>query len=230
MPEERPDGDEMKLVLVAGGSCDPLWLKKELTPLLCSGWKCMGIDAGVLKLLSAGFRPDHVIGDFDSVTPEEREKILTDYPEQTVLRPEKDDTDMEAALRLAVQFQVEEILICGAIGSRMDHTLANLRLLDIPFQAGIPAVLLDPCNRIRLIREELHIRRSEQYGRYVSLLPFDGPVGGLSLYGFKYTLEDAELVHATSLGISNEIVAEEGVIRLRSGRLLVIESQDQTGF
>ena len=72
----------MKLVLVAGGSCEPDWLKEKAAPLLKKDteWQCMGIDAGTLTLLKAGIRPDYVIGDFDSVTPEEREMILRDFP------------------------------------------------------------------------------------------------------------------------------------------------------
>ena len=218
----------MKLIIVAGGSCEPDWLKENTAPLVkkASVWKCMGVDAGTLTLLKAGLRPDFVIGDFDSVTPKERERILKDFPQQTVLQPEKDDTDTEAALRLAVQLQAEEIRIFGASGSRLDHTLANLRLLDIPFQAGIPATMENPNNRIRLMSGELHISKKEQYGRYVSLLPFDGRVRGLTLTGFQYPLVDGEIPFATSLGISNEITGEEGVIRLREGRLLVMETCD----
>ena len=220
----------MKWILAAGGSIDQIWFGKELEQIRkdASGqWKYMGIDAGVRTLLDAGIKPDYVIGDFDSVTPEEKESYLMHFAEKTVLDPVKDDTDMEAALRLAVSMGAEEIRIYGATGSRMDHTLTNMRLLAIPMEAGIPAVIMDPNNRITLISKETELKREKQYGRYISLLPFEGPVKGITLKGFKYPLEEGTLSYTGSLGVSNEITEEIGQIIFEEGRLFMMETKDE---
>ena len=219
----------MKWILVAGGSCDSQWLKRELDEIFekeSGKWACMGIDSGTLRLLQAGYTPQHVTGDFDSVTPGEKEKILDAFPEKTLLNPVKDDTDTEAAIRLAVSMGAEEIRLYGASGSRLDHTIANIRLLAAAEEAGIPAMIVDPCNRIRLISGDTVIERRSQYGRYISLIPFDGPVSGLTLKGFRYGMDGGELAFVSSLGISNEITDKTGKISFTEGKLLLMETKD----
>ena len=114
----------------------------------------------------------------------------------------------------------------GATGSRMDHMLANLGLLYLCLQAGIPAELVNATNRIRLIRDTVTLRKDTQFGTYVSLLPYTERVTGITLTGFQYPLQDAELSLGLSRGVSNEIAAETATIQIRSGALLVIESRD----
>ena len=217
----------MKLILVAGGNVETGWLTEQLKRQYARGAvKLLGVDAGVLQIEQTGYIPDQLIGDFDSVSESDRLRILDRYKEKRVLNPVKDDTDMEAALHLAVAMRPEEILILGGIGSRMDHTMTNIRLLAIPDQAGIPAVILDPHNRIRRIESGTMIRKEEQYGKYISLMAVSEEVRGLTLKGFKYSLTDGTLPAETSLGISNEIIDDQGMISFTGGRVLLLETKD----
>ena len=219
----------MKLILVAGGNVETGWLTELLDREFRNApgqVKLLGVDAGVLYIERAGYVPDQVIGDFDSVSDPDRIRILNSYKEKRVLNPVKDDTDMEAALRLAVTMKPEELLMLGAVGTRLDHTMTNIRLLAIPEEAGVPAVILDPHNRIRRIESGTVIRREEQYGKYISLMAVSGEVMGLTLTGFKYTLTDGMLPAETSLGISNEITDEFGKISFTGGKLLLLETKD----
>ena len=75
-------------------------------------------------------------------------------------------------------------------------------------------------------REGITISRKEQYGDYISLLPFTPQVTGITLTGMKYPLTDYTMVCYTTIGISNEIVAEEGKISLKDGILLMFETKD----
>ncbi len=233
------ENDRMTLIIVAGGSCEPGVLAEQISRIERGGEredtlpeekdrKCLllGLDAGVLTLEAAGFPPDHVLGDFDSVSTEERSRILSSYPQQTVLDPVKDDTDLEAALRWAMKKRPKEILIFGATGSRMDHTMANLQLLSLAEAAGVPAVILDPGNRIRMIRGTVNIDREKQYGRYISLIPVDGELKGVTLTGVKYPLQEAVIPFGLSLGVSNEITADRAEIRIREGRAFLMETRD----
>ena len=86
--------------------------------------------------------------------------------------------------------------------------------------------ILDANNRIRMIDGSLTIRRDEQYGNFVSLIPYMGDVTGVTLTGFRYPLQDYTMGGFNSLGISNEIVEDEGQIDLKAGYLLVFESRD----
>ena len=85
---------------------------------------------------------------------------------------------------------------------------------------------MDANNRIHLIDHPLVIRKDSQYGKYVSLIPYTEQVSGLTLQGFKYSLENAVLHGFCSLGVSNEIVDEEAAISFTQGILIVIESCD----
>jgi thiamine pyrophosphokinase len=219
----------MKLIMVAGGTLNEEWFSRMI-PENASGenenYKFMGIDAGAIRLIRMGIKPDYVLGDFDSVSSEETAEILGCGAEKRVLNPIKDETDLEAALRWAVDISPDSIMIFGATGGRMDHTLANLQLLSIPLKANIPAMILDPGNRIRRIRGSVMLRREEQYGKYISLIPVGGEVKGLFLSGFKYSGSEISLPGNSSLGISNELTEDVGEIWFESGELLLIEARD----
>lgn len=171
--------------------------------------------------------PDLIIGDFDSVDS----KSLQYFKGQTSVRivelsPMKDDTDTEAAIRYAISVGAEKITILGATGCRLDHVLGNVELLGIGLGVGVAIELVDAKNRIRMIDRGIKLKRKEQHGTYVSLLPYTERVEHLTLKGFKYPLEDAMLNGFCTLGVSNEIVAEEAEIVFDGGILLVIESRD----
>jgi thiamine pyrophosphokinase len=142
------------------------------------------------------------------------------------LIPEKDDTDTEFAIREAIRRGADDITIVGGTGTRLDHVLGNVWLLGIGLEEGVSLQLLDEHNRIRLIDSPMILSREEQYGTYISLIPFSGEVRGVTLRGLKYPLNDYTLGGFCSLGISNEIVAEEAYIGFTAGLLLVIESKD----
>ena len=77
-----------------------------------------------------------------------------------------------------------------------------------------------------MIDKTLKLEKVNQFGKFVSLLPFAGAVRGVTLKGFKYPLENHTMLAFSSLGISNEIVDEEAEILLEEGVLVVIEARD----
>lgn len=184
-------------------------------------------DSGIEFFYRHGWRPDILVGDFDSAD----EKITAHYRlkkeiEIREFQPEKDDTDTEIAVKLAIERGAQEVHLLGASGSRLDHTMANIALLGLCMEQKIPAYLVNERNRIRLVREETVLKKAQQYGEYVSLLPFAGEVRGLTLAGFKYPVSDFTMETFRSRGISNEITGEEAVISMKSGTLLVVEAKD----
>lgn len=139
---------------------------------------------------------------------------------------EKDESDTEIALKFAISEKAEMIDLLGATGSRLDHTLASIDLLRLTLLEGIDCRIIDGHNRIRMTGSEIVIPRNLQYGHYVSVLAWTDQAAGLSLEGMKYPFEDGFLYKGSSLGCSNEILADEGRISLREGLVLVIESRD----
>lgn len=181
-----------------------------------------------------------IVGDYDSVEPENLDAYKKKSGLQILQYPaEKNYTDSHLALYEAIKAGAEEVTILGATGTRLDHVLANLGLLQICMEKGIPAELTDKNNRIHMINKEMHIMRETQFGSYVSLIPYTDLVTGVTLRGMKYPLRDFTFhtgIHweeqmmltdnGVSRGISNEIEADEAEITIEAGAILVIESMD----
>lgn len=218
-------GKNMKTLIVAGGDINLERLKEYGEKY--KKQNIIAVDKGLERLSRLNIIPTHVVGDFDSVSNE----ILKQYQSNSKInfhkyRPEKDNTDTDIAMKLAIQLNSESITIIGALGKRMDHSLANIHILKYALEAKIPCQIIDDHNRIYLIEDKHTLYKNETYGKYISLIPLTSIVEGITLDGFKYLLNNASLPIGLSLGISNEIVKEVASIRLKTGILIVIESRD----
>ena len=140
-------------------------------------------------------------------------------------RPRRSWWIITGARRAALELGSTEIVILGGTGSRVDHVLGNIQSMMLAKKKGVLCELLDEHNRIRLIDEETVIAREEQYGDYVSLIPLTTEVTGVTLTGFKYPLRDHTFTSTGSagLGVSNEILAAEGRIQMKTGVFILIE-------
>ena len=184
-------------------------------------------DSGIHFFAATGRLPDEVLGDFDSADQTEVRRF-EQHPQIRFHQfcPEKDATDTELALELALERGSDEIHILGGSGTRLDHLLGTIHLLGLALEQGVPCYLVDEHNRLRLIREKTVLRRADQYGDFVSLIPLTTRAEGVTLTGFKYPLKDYQMDTFHSIGISNEIISEEAVIELKSVILVLAETRD----
>ncbi len=213
------------VVIVSGGKIEDSFATKWITEQKPD--EIIAVDSGMEYFRRTGRKPDLILGDFDSVSEEtfayfEKQEGIT----WKRLNPVKDDTDTEFAIRYAIEEGAEQIVLLGATGSRLDHVLGNIELLGIGLETGVEIFLVDTHNRIRMIKSGIQLKKEEQFGKYVSLIPYSGEVKHLYLKGFKYPLEDAVLKGFCSLGVSNEITADVAEISFEEGILLVVESKD----
>lgn len=182
-------------------------------------------DSGGSFLFSKDQTPDMIIGDLDSIEAEavshfsEREIKLVKAP------AEKDETDTELAVNYVIENRFEEVVLLGATGTRLDHTLGNISLLNKLASHGIRARIVDSHNEITIVEKYHELKLDSEY-KYVSILPYGGDVKGITLEGFKYRLEKAEIKRDAVIGISNEITEEKSRIWIEEGRVLVIRSRD----
>lgn len=167
------------------------------------------------------FKPDLVIGDFDSSEKPDFENVL-------VLPSEKDMTDSEAALDYAVAHGFKRIVIIGGLGGRLDHTLGNIAILakycDTP---GIEVFIKDYQNLAFMKSAGTFRLANDTEYKYVGLIGYGGSISSLTLRGFKYELENHPLSDENTLGVSNEIIADYGEIEIKAGRLLVVMTRDK---
>ena len=141
--------------------------------------KIIAVDAGLEAVKTLGLEPDMIVGDFDTEKPE----VLAYYRRMEHIvwdthQPEKDETDTELALLKAQATGCSEVVVLGATGGRMDHTLGNIHLLFPCLQKGMEAYILDSQNRIYLIDKERTFNRREIWGKYISFLPLTEEVRG----------------------------------------------------
>ncbi|AIQ47594.1 thiamine pyrophosphokinase [Paenibacillus sp. FSL R7-0273] len=185
----------------------------------------IGADSGALFLVEHGITPDIAVGDFDSVTQEALERIRAGSRETVTCDPvDKDLTDSELALDLALNTRPEYILLMGVTGTRMDHTLASIQMMTRALQRQVSCSVMDSNNYITLTGSQSLVH--ERGFTYVSLLPMTPEVTGITLQGFQYPLENATLKLGQSLAVSNRLLEETGTVTIESGLLLIIQSKD----
>jgi thiamine pyrophosphokinase len=184
-------------------------------------------DKGYYHLNMASISTDLVIGDFDSAGEELYERLVSKGKKVIKLNPVKDDTDVESALKYAFDNTKGDIIILGAIGGRVDHTLGNIALLGMGLKNGRKVYLQDGTNRIQMIEGgQTAILCPPNYQSYVSVFPYGGVAEGVTMKGFKYPLEDALIEGFSTLTVSNEIAGTSASISLKKGYLIIIESCD----
>jgi len=180
----------------------------------------IAVNGGLRPLLEQDLHPDLVVGDLDSLPPEALRWLRLEGVPILQYPTEKDATDLELALLEARRRGAREVYIFGALGGRWDQTLANLLLIAHPELQELQFIYFDQGQRLFPIRGHAVIRG--QIGDLISFLPLGGPAHGVTLQGFRYPLEDGTLPWGTSLGVSNEFVRPEGVVRVRDGYLLAV--------
>ena len=212
----------MKCLIISGGQLEKDYLIDVVNRI--DDAYIIAADRGALLASEAGIRVDKAIGDFDSVSDDDRKMIFEKYDVE-VLIPEKDDTDTEHALRYAISLEPEEIIMLGCTGSRLDQTLASIRMLKLACEKGIPAYVQDRNNRIRVAKGKTELNKSKAFGNYLSIVPYGDKAEGVTLKGLKYSVENYTMTADNSLGISNELASDEAEI-LCDDYLIIMETID----
>lgn len=184
----------------------------------------IGVDYAAFWLVARGIVPDVAIGDFDSVTKEEVAVIRKEVKTVESFPPEKDFTDMELAMEYAITLHPSEIIMYGGVGSRLDHSIGNIFLLNRFIDESIDIRLVNETNECRVVNKDVTVRKSSSF-RYTSLLSLtDESV--VTMSGFMYEITKYILKRGQTVGISNEIKGEEGTVVVHAGVVLLIQSRD----
>lgn len=178
-------------------------------------------DGGYEYLKEEGMRPDIWIGDLDSseIQPESAE--LQEKNVRLVRLPcEKDDTDTFAAVKLAMEKGCDEFHIYGATGGRLDHTLANIKVLSYLASVGKRGWVYSSTETVTAFEDSSITLAGQEHG-YVSVFSLTDVSEGVDIAGLKYTLDNGRLLGTDQIGVSNEFIGTGAVISVKKGRLLV---------
>jgi len=174
----------------------------------------IGADRGYFTLVENGIMPQIAIGDFDSYTG----KIDC---ENTIVFPvKKDDTDSALAIKYAIEQGYKKIMVFGAIGGALDHTIANISLCASYTEKGIDIAFVDGDNVLFAISNSAVSFDEIASGR-ISVFSFGDKAQGVNEKGLLYTLENATLENCIPLGVSNEFICEKSTISVENGTLLI---------
>lgn len=171
-------------------------------------------DSGYDHAKRFGIIPDIVIGDMDSTAYNDIAEEKRVYPKR------KDFTDSELAVMYALEKGFEKVLLFGMIGTRMDHSLANIGMLSRLKNA----VIIDENNEIYFAEDEFSLNGKP--GDIISIIPFKEDLFGVTTEGLDYPLENGTIKCGTSLGISNVMIKNTCRIKIEKGKALIIRSKD----
>lgn len=181
-------------------------------------------DAGFLTAKRMGVTPQILVGDLDSVGSIE----IPDGVELMQVPAEKDFTDTQMAVTVALERGARELVIVGGLDGRLDHTLSLLGILESLWErkdGRVAAVVTSGKNRARFLRNSGVILAKEHY-RYFSLIAADEKVKGVSLEGCKYPLKKGQILRTHQWAVSNEIEGNCALIEVRKGGVWIVESMD----
>ncbi len=148
----------MNCIIIAGGRLDAsrtrTWYHRFYS-LLKTADLIIAADSGARHLKGSGYLPHVIVGDMDSIDPDTLEFFQTNNVLIQSHPRRKNQTDLELCLAYAKEHGAEQITILGAIGTRMDHSLANILLLLPMAKAGISARIMDTNNDIYVVTDRL---------------------------------------------------------------------------
>ena len=182
---------------------------------------CIAADSGYHTALALGERVDLLLGDFDSIgdVPHDEGMEIQRVP------AEKDYTDTQLAVEIAIERGAEDIVIVGGLSGRLDHTLSTLAILEDLHSRGVYGTVTDGQSRARYMRSSSTLIARSPY-KYLSIIAADETVKGVDIEGCKYPLKRATLRRRNQFAVSNEITGNVAFISVKKGGIFIIESRD----
>ncbi|HEX4492712.1 MAG TPA: thiamine diphosphokinase [Acidimicrobiia bacterium] len=203
-------------IVLAGGDRAPASLRARLP----HADLVIAADGGLAQAAALGLTVDVVVGDFDSVKPDDL-AAAEDAGARVERHPAaKEHTDLELALIAARDRAATRVVVVGAWGGRVDHELANLLLLGSDDYASLALEAIDARGRVIAVRDTCEITGAP--GDLVTLLAVGGAAKGVRTTGLRYPLHGETLAPGSSRGVSNELVETVATVSVATGVVLVV--------
>jgi thiamine pyrophosphokinase len=210
----------MHVVIFAAGTLRP---GRQVQEAIASADLVIAADQGAATALQYGCTPAFVVGDFDSLAVLPLQKLQARGSHIIRAAVEKNETDSELAIQLAIEQGATIITLLGGLGgARFDHTMGNIMLL-----AGfeqIPIRIVDGPSTCWLLRGPGHANIEGEQGDLLSLLPLTGDVTGIQTQGLYYPLHKETLHFGKPRGVSNVLTEQQAEVSCEQGLLLLIHT------
>lgn len=207
-------------IILAGGNiasyekvCEYL---EDDTDLIC-------VDRACNYAINHKLKIDIAIGDFDSIDRDVFNELAKNNIEKLTFNSDKDQTDLQLALDYCNNKKYSKIYLFGALGSRMDHSLANIFFLYKYKDSFEYLEIVDETNMIFLVKDSCEIIKKKGY--YLSFLIAKGNPK-ISIKGVKWPLKSHQMILGDSLTVSNKIVDEKAYVKITDGLCFCFLSKD----
>ena len=172
-------------------------------------------DGGYNTLKKLNIKPDLVVGDFDSLGKIPENENIIKHPVK------KDDTDTLLAIKIGLEKGYKRFSVYGAIGGRLDHTVATIQSASYVAENGGTAYINDGNRTVTAIKNSTIKFTSDAKG-YISIFALSGVAKGVTIKGLLYELKDAEITPSFPIGVSNEFLNKDSEISVNDGVLTII--------
>lgn len=197
----------MKCIIIGAGSFNnPKIIKEKDDLLICA-------DGGYLYAAKQDLKVDLLVGDFDS---------LKDIPldvETVKLNKIKDETDLYIAIEEGIKRGYQTFDIYGALGGRIEHTIANIQILVNLKSKGLNAKLIDDKTIVEILSTGTYIY-NERCG-YISLFSYTKE-STITIKNLLYEVNNKTISNEFPLGIDNEFIGKESTVTVHNGLVLSI--------
>ncbi|MDA3790963.1 MAG: thiamine diphosphokinase [Desulfobacula sp.] len=211
----------MKCVIIANGDLE---YTKDILYTIKNAQMIISADGGARHLRALNILPHVMIGDFDSIHPDDQVFFKEKQVKTITFSSRKDNTDTELCLSWALENYATDITLLGVTGTRLDHTLANIFLLKKLARQDIPARIINKNNEIHILTDFIELKGGPK--DFLSIIPITEKVTGITLKGLEYPLVNATLEMGSCLGVSNFFKETVASVSIKKGSLIVIKSRD----
>ena len=220
MPAEGGSGMTTSLtraIILAGGEL-------HTTPIIGPDDLVVAVDSGYDHAVALGVRVDVLVGDLDSISTAGLAHARAGGVDVEEYPRDKDATDLELALELAIDRGASTIDIHGGEAGRIDHLLGVALSISHVRWDSIDIAWHTRTGDIRSITSSKPLAAPVSRGDVVSLIPV-GTASGVTTTGLRWPLSGTDLVRGSSRGISNEATSEMITVAVESGALLFIQNE-----
>ena len=177
--------------------------------------KVVAVDGGFAHLEALGRMPDVALGDFDSLGYEPVGVEVRRFPSH------KDKSDLEIAFDYAMEKQAESLIVYGALGGRLDHTMANLQMGARFAEEGLGVMFVGQDCAVSIVVGPARFELPALQEGTVSVFSARDCAYDVAESGMEYPLDAEVLTNRTTLGVSNELMGKPASVSVREGTLYV---------
>jgi len=180
-------------------------------------------DGAVKNCLKLKLIPDIVIGDMDSIEERDKEMIESHIINTVYIKSpaEKNESDTQLAMEYALRNKIKNIILIGALGKRIDHSLANLFNIASDRFKDVNLRILDDNYEISILRNSGEVKGI--IGNTLSIFSLTSNTYFINTDGLKYKLQNEELLFSPIRGISNIFEKESAQIDIKDGIILLVK-------